>query len=119
MKKINFIVLNILFISVLSGCYYDVESELYPTTTISACDTVKPTYAGVIQPLIGSSCAISGCHVNGAQTPDLSSYSGLKAAIERVKARAITEKSMPPSGALGSCNLEYLQTWINAGALND
>ncbi len=109
----------ILFTSIFSSCYYDVESELYPASSGNACDTAAANYTAVIQPLIGASCAISGCHVAGAQSPDLSSYAGLKAAIERVNIRALTEKSMPPSGALGTCEQQYLQNWINSGAANN
>ncbi|HRH64402.1 MAG TPA: hypothetical protein PLI68_13860 [Bacteroidia bacterium] len=108
----------LLLITFFSACYYDVESELYPATT-STCDTATPTYSATIQPLIAASCAITGCHTSGAQSPDLSSYANLKASIERVKVRAITEKSMPPSGPLSSCSLESIDKWITSGAINN
>lgn len=111
--------LCLLVISVFSGCYYDVESELYPATTNAGCDTANVTYSTVIQPMITSNCAISGCHVAGAQLPDLSGFAGLSASIDRVTVRSITEKTMPPSGPLSSCDLTKLQVWISAGALNN
>ncbi|MBL0048533.1 MAG: hypothetical protein IPP32_10615 [Bacteroidetes bacterium] len=103
----------------LSACYYDVESELYPAVLNTGCDTTAVTYITTIEPIITSTCAISGCHVAGAQTPDLSNYTGLKGSIDRVSVRAITEKTMPPSGPLSPCNVLELQAWINRGAVNN
>lgn len=113
---------SLLFLGIsvsFSSCYYDVESELYPATTISGCDTTAVTYVSTIEPIITSKCAISGCHVTGAQSPDLSNYTGLKGSIDRVNVRAITEKTMPPSGPLSPCNVLELQAWINRGAVNN
>jgi hypothetical protein len=109
-----------LVLSSFTACYYDVESELYPSNAgSSSCDTIVATYNVVVKPLIAKNCAITGCHISGTQLPDLSSYNGLKAAIERVKTRALTEKSMPPSGAISICDQQYLQNWINAGSNNN
>lgn len=116
MKKIS-IICALFTASLLSSCYYDVEEELYPFT--SSCDTASITYATKIAPVISQNCAKSGCHVSGAQLPDLSDYSKLSANINRVKERAVVSKTMPPSGPLANCDIKALQTWIDAGAPNN
>jgi hypothetical protein len=118
MKNKYYLIAIILFSISMSGCYYDIDEELYPSA-INACDSIPATYSTKIQVLISGSCAISGCHTANGQSPNLSDYTNLKNNIERVKARAVQEKSMPPSSALSSCDVSALQQWIDKGALND
>jgi hypothetical protein len=117
MKK-HFLLL--LFIPlVYTGCYYDNEEELYPQAPVDT--TVVITYSGDIQPLIANNCAIGGCHVAGAQIPDLSDYAKLKANIDRVEARAVNADPgpMPAAGLMSVANRTKLKTWIDKGALNN
>lgn len=99
------------------GCYYDNEEELYP---FSACNTQNVTWSADIQPIIQLRCATPSCHVVGGQTPDLSTYAGVKAQADagRIKARVIdrTPSSMPPSGALPACDQQLIDAWLAAGA---
>jgi len=104
---------------VMAGCYYDNEEELYPNSTTSTVVSDSVKYSADIAPLISGNCATSGCHVAGAQVPDLSTYAGLKANIDRVKVRAIDEKTMPAAGPLSNANIARLQKWIDQGALNN
>lgn len=102
----------------LPGCYYDNEEELYPN---SFCDTTNITWSGAIQPLVQSSCAIPGCHVPGAQSPDLSTYTGVQANAAAVKG-VVADGSpfyMPPSGKLPACDQQKVRTWVDAGAIQD
>ncbi len=103
-----------------SGCYYDIEEELYPD---SFCDTENVTWTADVQPLISSNCAISGCHVSGAQTPDLSTYAAVKVAADAgaILARAINAdpSPMPPTGLLPNCDRQALKAWLEAGAPNN
>ncbi|MBC7382509.1 MAG: hypothetical protein H7296_05860 [Bacteroidia bacterium] len=117
-KFLGLIVLSI----TLSSCYNDKEEQLYinefaKNTDTTHTDTV--TYSKDIHPLMTGSCAISGCHVSGASFPDLSAYTGLKANINRVKVRAVIDKTMPASGPLSLDKVAKLQSWINSGALNN
>ncbi len=104
----------------LGGCYYDVEEELYPARF---CDVTAVTYSGTIQPLLQGNCAVPGCHVAGGQSPDLSTYNGVRATAEQglLEARAVlgTPSSMPPSGLLPDCDRRRLDAWIKAGAPNN
>lgn len=104
-------------ILLLGGCYYDNEEELYP---FSFCDTANVTWAGEIRPMVQLRCATPGCHVQGGQSPDLSTYAGVKAQADagRIQARVIDRvpSSMPPSGPLPSCDQLKLKRWLDAGA---
>jgi len=109
--------------ALLSGCYYDVESELYGPSV--PCDTAAVTFAGHIEPLIATECA--GCH-SGA-SPDggltLEGHAAIAAAFttggaeDRVNRTAGSSGAMPPSGPLSSCDLSSLSAWIQAGAPNN
>jgi len=100
----------------LSGCYYDVEADLYPSTS---CDLTNTTYSAAIGPIISTNCAVPGCHVPGGTSPDLSTYAGVSANVGAVKQRALVDKDMPPSGSLSSCDQAKLQAWIDNGANNN
>lgn len=106
-------------ISLNNSCYYDVEEELYPN---SVCDTSVTTFMAVIDPIIASNCAVSGCHVpGGTGLGDYTAYAGVKAAVDngKIQNRAIDLKNMPPSGPLSNCDILKLQKWINNGAQNN
>jgi hypothetical protein len=105
-------IIKITFFSVLSAvmimaCYYDNEEELYP----AECVTDSVSYTGNISNIINTNCAISGCH-SGAQSPNLSNYSGASSNLQRIEQRAINLKTMPPNNALTTCEIEQLKTWI-------
>lgn len=116
MKRLLYISLSML---ALSGCYYDNEEELYPPATQNAGDTIK--YSTHIQPMIAGNCATSGCHVAGAQSPDLSTYQGVFDNRDRVKARAVNGDPgpMPSAGLMSQDNRNKLTKWIADGALNN
>lgn len=103
--------------TLISGCYYDVEEELYPQK--NNCDLSDITYSTKIKSIVSQNCALSGCHVTGAQQPDLSDYNKLSANASRVNAQAVVSKIMPPSGPMNSCDIEALKAWIDAGAANN
>lgn len=99
----------------LSGCYYDNEEELYPN---SFCDTTAVTWSLIIQPLINSNCAIPGCHVTGAQSPDLSTYTGVQSNAASIRGVVVDGSPfvMPPTGQLPSCDRQKVRDWVDAGA---
>lgn len=101
--------------TILSSCYYDNEQELYPA--VQVCDTASLTYDSVISDIINGKCALPACH-GGSQNPNLSNFAGVSANIDRVKARAVDLKTMPPASAtqLTDCEITKLQFWINNGA---
>lgn len=110
MNKIVFTSLLLMFI-VASGCYYDKKEELYPNQNNGDCNGTY-TYNNGIKTLVNTNCAYSGCHVAGGISPDLSTYTLLKASINSVKTRAIDLKNMPSPTGMTSCNITKLDNWI-------
>lgn len=114
------IIIGALLLGVLqSGCYYDVESDLYP---MNFCDTMSVSYSNNIQPIVQANCAISGCHVpGGTGTGDFTSYNGLASQIANGKLVPAVQQttgaaSMPPSGRLSDCDIATIVNWVAAGA---
>lgn len=71
-----------------------------------------------IAPIINSNCAISGCHVSGSQSPNLSSSSGIINSAGRVKART-SARTMPLNGSLTDSEIDIIACWVDAGAKNN
>lgn len=100
------------------SCYNDSEEELYPNSNQT--DTsAAVTWTLTVKPIIDQKCATAGCHVSGAQSPDLSSYLGVFNNKDRVKIRATELDNMPAAGALSQANQDAIAKWINNGALNN
>jgi uncharacterized membrane protein len=112
MKKI--LLLGIVALSV-SSCYYDNSEDLYPVDP-NACETTELTYDANVKAIFSQNCSVSGCHVAGAQTPALETYTEVKDNLTRIEFRALIEKTMPPSGPLTSCEQSQLTQWIADGA---
>jgi hypothetical protein len=75
------------------------------------------SYAGEIADIIKNSCAVSRCHISGAQTPDLSAYKAVKNYAVSIKSLT-TNKFMPPSGspALTAEQIMKIACWVDDGA---
>jgi hypothetical protein len=114
-SKTFFFLIFIMSGSLLNGCYYDNAEELYPGSL--NCDVSNLSYDLVIKPIIDSNCAISGCHVSGTGRKDLSTYQGVKDVVDdgRLNQNVVVEKTMPPSGALSTCNIAKIEAWIQDG----
>jgi hypothetical protein len=75
------------------------------------------SYAAEISDIIKNNCAVSQCHISGAQSPDLSAYKGVKNNSASVKSLT-TSKFMPPSGsqALTAEQIAKIACWVEDGA---
>ncbi|MBK7214249.1 MAG: hypothetical protein IPH88_13315 [Bacteroidales bacterium] len=105
----------------LGGCYYDNEEALYPGTV---CDTVSPSFATTILPIIEKNCA--SCHSGAALSAglSLSNYNEVKSAVNNnfLLDRVLQlngSSVMPPSGPLTNCNLDQINSWISQGMPNN
>lgn len=109
----------VLAFAALAGCYYDVETELYPGAD---CIAITPGYTSHVETLIAEQCA--GCHAGSAPSGGLSlEYYGqirdaaLSGAIEdRISLSAGDPLLMPPNGPLNACDIEAFVTWVADGA---
>lgn len=120
MKRIG-TVLYILFITILSGCYYDNEEKLYPVLDTS-CNLDNVTFSGTVKPILQASCYT--CHSNANS---LNSGGGIKlenhADVQTMAKSgklmgAVNHASgflpMPQNGnKLPDCEISKLQRWVD------
>jgi hypothetical protein len=93
-----------------SGCV------LTTSVTISKAESGL-SYSAEIADIIKNNCAVSQCHISGAQSPDLSAYKGVKNNSALVKSLT-TSKFMPPAGskALTAEQISKIACWVEDGA---
>jgi cytochrome c5 len=115
------VALNLFF---LTGCYYDNMSTLYPGSY--TCETVaNPGFALHVLPLLNSKC--NTCH--GGSSPSagikLDSYTEVgkyitSGSLMGSMNHASGFSAMPKNGSkMPACEIQIIQDWINAGALNN
>lgn len=120
--KLN-LTLFTLFVFSLTGCYYDVEEELYPNP--SACDTSNVTYSLSVAPIISSNCYV--CHSSAAAQGGviLEGYNAIKGFVDAGSLLGVIRHDagyspMPQGGAkLSSCNIATIEKWVSDGAPNN
>jgi len=118
------IILTIFFLFGLDACTYDTLKYISPETP----DTVS--FSNDLIPFFTENCAMSGCHIAGGQTPDLSSanaYNSLtqlgyietdtSKAAESVIYQKITTGSMAQYA--NDQGRALLLKWIEQGAKNN
>ena len=104
-----------------SGCYYDRESELYPS---GYCDTASVTWTAAIQPVIRQQCAYVGCHAGSGASAgiNLEAYAGVKAIAQNGALLGSVQHSgnytpMPSQASkLPECTISKIRIWVTAGA---
>ena len=128
-----------LILVVLVACESENEEDLFaipetPMTDTSMTDTSMVDTTGMggmtavsfsmtIAPFFQNNCAISGCHAANTISPTMETYNQIKAQADggRIRARAIDQMSMPPSGRprLTNQQIDDLRSWLDNGAPNN
>ncbi|MCB9265568.1 MAG: hypothetical protein H6558_11120 [Lewinellaceae bacterium] len=106
----------------ITGCYYDVEEELYPAVE---CDTQGVSYSGTVQPLLSGNCYV--CHSAAVNTAGitLEGYNNLKVYVDNGRFLGAIQHqpgfSPMPQGAaqLPECDILKIEQWITDGAPNN
>lgn len=102
-----------------ASCYYDNEQALYHINLVD-CSKINAGFTTDVMPIFMTHCATPACHNStGAGGVVLQTYDEIKAKVDRIKQRVLIDKTMPPSGALSTSELNIIQCWINSGALNN
>ena len=118
MRKNVMMIVAVTGILVLNSCTYNKEQAIPNANT---CGPTPATYSGDIKALIANNCALSGCHnlatASGGQV--FENYSQVKASIDRIRQRAVVERTMPATGPLNAGDYDKLKCWIDRGAQND
>jgi hypothetical protein len=105
----------------ISGCYYDVEEELYPQGN---CDTAVVSYTTVVAPMLQKNGCL-GCHAAPASAGNgivLDSYTSILNLVQDNNRFVSGADRMPPgspSGVLSECDMSKLRAWASAGAPNN
>lgn len=122
MKEHQIIKGLILGVALFSGCYYDVEEELYPFST---CHTSNMSLQNNIVPILQRNCYV--CHSAAANTSNIT-LEGYAELIKYVNSGqllgAIKRESgfspMPQNASkLIACDIAKIEQWIIDGAPNN
>ena len=113
---------TVLLVLLLASCYYDVEEELYPTLE---CQTENATYTGDVLPILNDNCY--RCHdaANNFGNITLEGYDRLLEYVDNGKLLGSIQHEpgfshMPKNAAqLLDCEIEKIEAWVTAGALNN
>ena len=106
----------------ISGCYYDVEEDLYPTIE---CSVENMSLMNDIMPILKTDCF--DCHSQEANFGNvtLEGYSELIKYVDDGSMLGVIKHnagfSPMPKGAakLLDCEIEKIESWINDGAINN
>jgi hypothetical protein len=112
-----------LFMALLSSCFYDNASEMYPAASLNQnCDTLSVTYNDDLVPLFQNNCGTNGgCHSAGKADGEviLDSYNQAVLVDEITLLGSVQHlqgyKPMPPSGMMGDCGIKQIELWIQNG----
>lgn len=125
-SNINFLVFT-LVLSILIGCTSDDDDPSMMNPDMmeeeDQCMDQNISYQNDIVPVVNSSCALSGCHVDGFSNGDFTTYAGLKEKADggQLNSRVVLTRNMPPSNSTGPKSLTEAQIlafecWIKDGA---
>ncbi|MEZ4944030.1 MAG: hypothetical protein R2804_00750 [Cyclobacteriaceae bacterium] len=118
---------SILFFGLLlvgvGGCYFDVESTLYPEA--SCVPVSSPTYSVDVVPLLNTYC--NSCHSGDFASAGvrLDGYNYVKTYVDNKKLMGSINWSsgfspMPKDASkLNACTTDKINQWILSGALNN
>ncbi len=121
-KKNNRLLIFLLLLLGVQSCYYDVEEEIYPSTE---CMTTDVTYSTVVLKIIQKNCYQCHDEANNFGGVTLEGYDNLKGFVDNNQLLGVIRHEsgfspMPQNRAkLLDCDIEKIETWISAGALNN
>lgn len=120
----NLVIILILALAALTGCYRDNEADLYPVN--GSCETTGVTYAATVVPILQSNGCLS-CHSGGAPSGNISleGYANVRSAAISGKLYGVINHSagyspMPQGGnKMSNCNINKIKAWIDSGSINN
>lgn len=106
---------------VMSGCYYDNVTDLYP----NGCNLIDVSYSRNIVPILETNCL--SCHNSISQQGGvvLDEYEDVLEYVENGKLMGSIKheegfEPMPLTGGkLSNCQVKKFESWIDAGALDN
>lgn len=90
------------------------------STSVDCSTVTNKAFAADINPIIQSSCNISGCHAPGSFNGPgaLTNYAQISAAASSIKT-AVSSGRMPQGSSLSTSQKNSIICWVNSGAPNN
>ena len=104
-----------------TACWYDNEEELYGGD--NGCDTTGVNYSTQVITILNNNCY--SCHSVGSNVAGstFDNYADLKVYVDNGQLIDLITTDgvgiMPPTGKMSDCEIERIQAWVNAGALDN
>ena len=117
MKKVIFLFAVCTCVATIFSCSKGGSTSNGGTGTNVDCSTINAKFAADVQPIITSSCAISGCH-NGSQAPTLTTYAQIAANASNINSQ-VQSGAMPKTGTLTTNQKNIIKCWVQSGAPNN
>jgi len=113
--KLKYVLMGfVLFLSV--NCSSENEEDLAPDPE-DKCEDNSATLSGAISTILGTNCAVSGCHVSGTGRVDFTIKQNIIQNANQI--RTFTQNgTMPPAGAgsLTTQQKDDIYCWVKNGA---
>lgn len=117
--------LLLVVMSSFSACFYDNEEYLYGITPNANCELGDVKYSVQVVSILQQNCY--ACHSNGSNLGNLllDSYTTARSAaingslMGSVKHQAGYSAMPQAAGKLQDCDIQALQTWVDAGTPNN
>jgi hypothetical protein len=119
-KSLLFLSVLLFSVVLLDGCYYDVESELYPGNI--NCNPDDFTFSGRVLPIVEQYCLPCHSQAQGSGGIVLEGFTNIRnSAVAGSLLCAIQHTAgcspMPKNSAkLSDCDINAIQAWVDAGA---
>jgi hypothetical protein len=84
------------------------------------CSGAAKTFSGDVNPIVTSTCAVSGCHASGSTNGPgaLTNYNQVFNARSAIRT-AVANGTMPKTGSLTTAQKNAILCWIDNGAPNN
>lgn len=116
--------LSVLIIVLVTSCYYDNEETLYPGSANCTVPAIS-TFSGTVLPLLNNRC--NNCHAGSSPSGGIAldthanvikyvNDGSLMGSINFASGYSAMPKN---SGKMSACDIQKIQSWIDAGALNN
>lgn len=107
--------LSLLVVILFNSCASDNIEELYGLPDF-VCDPKQVSFSSVIQPIIQTNCAISGCHVPGPVRANFQDVNQIKFNAVEIKQRTQSLDMPRGSGSLSQEEIDQITCWVDSGA---
>jgi hypothetical protein len=117
-KSTTLAVFIVLVVALANACKKDSNDDNGSSTV--DCGTITTTFSGTVSPLMGTSCAKSGCHNSGSTNGPgaLTTYTQIFNAKSQIRT-AVASGSMPRDASFTAAQKATITCWIDAGAPNN